>query len=48
MRWDHRPVVRRIVSWANNVVRGKDDSRQNLYKAEFIEGGTVGTAPQER
>ncbi len=42
IRWDYRPVVRRIQRWANNVARGKDDRRQSLTKAEFVEGGTAG------
>ena len=40
----HRPVVRRIVGWTNNVASGKDDRRQSFTKAEFVEGGTVGKA----
>ncbi len=39
IRWDFRPVVRRMVRWANNVSRGKEDKRQTLTKAEFVEGG---------
>ena len=42
IRWDYRPVVRHIVRWVNNLAAGKDDSRQTLTKAEFVEGGTVG------
>jgi len=45
IRWDHRPVVRRIVRWADNVAHGKDDRRQSFTKAEFVAGGTVGKAP---
>jgi hypothetical protein len=45
IRWDHRPMQRRVVRWANNVARGKDDRQQTLTKAEFVEGGTVGRAP---
>ena len=45
VRWDSRKLGRRIVSWANNVARGKDDRRQSLIKAEFVEGGTIGPAP---
>jgi DNA-binding LacI/PurR family transcriptional regulator len=45
IRWDHRPVVRRIVRWANNVARGKDDRRQSFTKAEFVDGETVGPTP---
>lgn len=42
IRWDHRPVVRRIVRWANNVGHGKKDRLQTLTKAELVAGGTVG------
>lgn len=42
IRWDYRPVVRRVVRWTNNVALGKDDRRQSFTKAEFVEGGTVG------
>jgi DNA-binding LacI/PurR family transcriptional regulator len=44
MRWDLRPVIRRIVSWAANVSRGKADFTQTLTPAEFMPGGTVGPA----
>jgi len=44
IRWDHGTVIRRIVRWANNIARGKEDQRQTLTKAEFIEGGTMGPA----
>ena len=40
--WDYRPVVRRVVRWADKVARGKEDRRQTLTKIEFIEGGTIG------
>ncbi len=42
IRWDSRPVVRRIVRWAANVSRGKDDRRQSFTQAEFVPGGTIG------
>jgi DNA-binding LacI/PurR family transcriptional regulator len=45
IRWDHRPVARRVVRWAANVASGKNDRQQTLTKAEFIEGGTIGPAP---
>lgn len=48
IRWDSGPVVRRIVRWVNNVARGKNDRRQSLTKAEFVEGGTVGPAKREQ
>ncbi len=44
IRWDSRPVVRRIVRWATNVSRGADDRRQTETKAELFEGGTIGAA----
>lgn len=44
IRWDYRPVVRRVVRWAANVSHGKDDRRQTLTKAEFVAGGTIGPA----
>ena len=45
--WDSRPMINRIVKWAENVARGKDDRRQNFTKATFIEGGTIGPVPKE-
>jgi DNA-binding LacI/PurR family transcriptional regulator len=41
MRWDMRPVIRRIVNWAANVSRGKADFTQTLTPAEFAPGGTL-------
>ena len=46
IRWDYRPVLRRIVRWTNNIASGKEDRRQTSTKAEFVEGGTVGPAPK--
>ena len=48
IRWDYRSVIRRIVRWANNIARGKDDRRKTLTKAEFIDGGTIGKVPRMR
>ena len=48
IRWDTRPVVRRVVRWVNNIARGKDDRQQTLTKAEFIDGGTVGAAARRQ
>lgn len=42
IRWDSRPVVRRIVRWAANVSLGNQDLRQTLTPAEFVPGGTIG------
>ena len=44
IRWESAPVVRRIVRWANNVARGREDRRQTLTPAVFVEGGTIGPA----
>ena len=46
IRWDHRPVQQRVMRWAKNIARGKDDREQSFTKAEFIDGGTVGPAPR--
>ena len=46
--WDSRQAVRRIVRWAKNVEHGKSDRRQTYIKCKFIQGGTVGPAPQGR
>jgi LacI family transcriptional regulator len=45
IRWDYRPVVRRVVRWARNVAQGKDDRRQSGTEAKFVEGGTIGPVP---
>jgi hypothetical protein len=44
IRYDLRPVLRRVVRWADTVARGQDDRRQSLTKAVFVDGGTVGPA----
>jgi DNA-binding LacI/PurR family transcriptional regulator len=44
IRWDSAPLVKRLVRWANNIARGKDDRRQDSTKAEFVRGGTIGPA----
>jgi DNA-binding LacI/PurR family transcriptional regulator len=40
--WDHQPVLRRVMSWVNNIASGKKDLRETLTGAKFIDGGTVG------
>jgi DNA-binding LacI/PurR family transcriptional regulator len=40
--WSRRPVVNRIVRWVRNMSQGKEDTRQTMIKAEFVEGGTIG------
>jgi DNA-binding LacI/PurR family transcriptional regulator len=46
IRWDSTPLARRILSWAENVARGREDKLQSLIEAMFVEGGTVGSAPK--
>lgn len=41
---DSRPVVRGVVRWANDVARGREERRQVLTEAGFVEGGTIGPA----
>jgi hypothetical protein len=40
-----RPIVRRIVRWADNIAKGKTDLRQSFTKSSFVQGGTIGPAP---
>ncbi len=46
LHWDHEPVIRRAVSWADKIARGVVDNRQSFTLAEFVEGGTIGPAPR--
>jgi hypothetical protein len=43
IRWDTKPLVGRVVSWANNVNRGNEDFRKRFAEAKFIDDGTVGS-----
>ena len=45
IRWDTRPVVRRVVKWVNDLDNGHHSLRQTLTPAEFFRGGTIGPAP---
>ncbi len=45
--WEAEPMVRRILQWADNVARGKEDRRQTFTKAKFIPGGTLGPAQHQ-
>lgn len=44
--WESEPWVRRIVRWADNISKGKSDTRQTITNAEFVDGGTFGRAPR--
>jgi DNA-binding LacI/PurR family transcriptional regulator len=46
--WDNRPVINRVVNWANNVSRGKDDHRKSRSEARLVIGGTIGPLPRKR
>lgn len=48
IRWDSRPLARRIVRWADNVAHGKDDRRPSFTKAKFVGGGTIGPVSAAR
>ena len=38
---DTRSCVPRVVQWVENVAKGKEDRRETLLRAEFVEGGTI-------
>ena len=40
--WRSRPIVRRIIRWADKISRGKEDLVKSFANAEFIEGGSLG------
>lgn len=42
VRWNDQLMVNRIGRWAKNISHGKEDTRQTMIDAEFIEGGTIG------
>ena len=46
--WDPDQLVRRGKKWIMNVAEGREDRRQQLFNAQFIEGGTIGPAPGSR
>lgn len=43
--WQPRPVLARVVKWAGNVGRGKEDKRTNPTKARLVSGSTIGPVP---
>jgi DNA-binding LacI/PurR family transcriptional regulator len=44
IHWSPEPMVRQVVEWTNKVARGRDDRNKRQFKAEFVEGGTIGPA----
>lgn len=47
IKWDSRPIARRVVKWATNVASGREDHQKSFFKASFIGGDTIGPAPAE-
>ena len=43
--WEARPVINRVVKWADNISRGKDDRRKYNHKVRLVLGGTIGSSP---
>ena len=42
IRYDMRPVYRRVVQWVDNIAEGKEDRRKEFHKARFVDGATIG------
>jgi DNA-binding LacI/PurR family transcriptional regulator len=42
MRWDPKPVIRRVVRWVDAMRKGKADRRKFYIPAEFVPGGSIG------
>ena len=40
--WDSRPIIRYVLRWLDRAVQGRQDIRQKLFDAKFVEGGTIG------
>ncbi len=40
--WNDQLMVNWLERWVYNIRHGKEDTRQTMIDAEFIEGGTVG------
>jgi DNA-binding LacI/PurR family transcriptional regulator/biotin operon repressor len=47
MRWDYRPIVRRVVDWVENIRHGRQDLQQGFVHASLVEGGTIGPVPSQ-
>lgn len=45
IHWDSRIAVQRVLKWARNVSRNKDDVRKKATNAQLVLGGTIGPAP---
>ncbi|MFU8892362.1 MAG: substrate-binding domain-containing protein [Luteolibacter sp.] len=40
--WDYHRVVRRVLKWAENVARGREDRQHQVFEAKLMQGGTIG------
>jgi DNA-binding LacI/PurR family transcriptional regulator len=45
--WEPSPLLRYMERWVDHIASGKPDHRKRFFKAEFVEGGTVGPVPAE-
>lgn len=45
IRWDHAPIIRRVVQWVQHVAQGREDIKQSAFAAHFVRGGTIDRAP---
>ncbi len=45
--WNSGLIVRRIVRWATDISRGRENLGQTLIPSKFVTGGTIGAAPAE-
>ena len=43
--WDAGPIVQRVLKWADNVSRGKEDLRRITKNARLVIAGTIGPVP---
>lgn len=48
IKWELRPIVRRILQWSDNIAKGKPDLRQSYTKASFVPGGSIGPVNKNR
>ena len=46
IKWDTRPVIRRIIRWANNISNGNNDIKQSVVVADFVTGQTIAPPPK--
>ncbi len=44
--WNRSAVVNRVVNWANQMSRGKNERRRTQIRATLVSGGTIGPVPQ--